>query len=334
MLETIKAVIEAAGGTMADVTFNHIFLTDWADYAAINAVYAEYFPGDKPARYCIQCGLVKPDALVEIASVAHIGKMPSCLLRPRERGPADARDRSCSRRASAARRATGRRNSRRSSERYRVVTYDQRGTGRSERRRRTDHSIAAMADEVLAVLERRRPTTAALRRPRARRPGRPRLAHRHRSASLVVVNGWAAAHAHTALLRRCGWRCSSTSGPPLIVRAQPIFLYPADWLAKNAERAAQEEAHGLAGFQGADTLRRAHRGVVGIRRAPHLGASRVPTLISAARDDVLVPCSMSEQLAAGITERRPDIAPWGAHAINVTQPDAFNASLLGFLDSH
>jgi aminoacrylate peracid reductase len=59
---------------MDDVTFNHIFLKDWADYAAINAVYAEYFPGEKPARYCIQCGLVKPAALVEIASVAHIGQ--------------------------------------------------------------------------------------------------------------------------------------------------------------------------------------------------------------------------------------------------------------------
>ncbi len=74
VLETIKGVVEAAGGTMDDVTFNHIFVRDWADYGAINAVYAEYFPGDKPARYCIQCGLVKPDALVEIASVAHLGK--------------------------------------------------------------------------------------------------------------------------------------------------------------------------------------------------------------------------------------------------------------------
>ncbi|MBS7790893.1 pyrimidine utilization protein C [Roseococcus sp. SDR] len=74
VLETIKGVIEAAGGTMADVVMNHIFLTDWANYAALNAVYAEYFPGDKPARYCIQCGLVKPGALVEIATVAHIGK--------------------------------------------------------------------------------------------------------------------------------------------------------------------------------------------------------------------------------------------------------------------
>jgi aminoacrylate peracid reductase len=74
VLETIKSVIETAGGTMDDVTFNSIFITDWANYGAVNKVYAEYFPGEKPARYCIQCGLVKPDALVEIATVAHIGK--------------------------------------------------------------------------------------------------------------------------------------------------------------------------------------------------------------------------------------------------------------------
>ncbi|CAI0744500.1 MAG TPA: pyrimidine utilization protein C [Serratia grimesii] len=74
VLETIKSVIETAGGNMDDVTFNAIFLTDWQNYAAVNQVYAEYFPGDKPARYCIQCGLVKPDALIEIATVAHIGR--------------------------------------------------------------------------------------------------------------------------------------------------------------------------------------------------------------------------------------------------------------------
>ncbi|EJB8495721.1 MULTISPECIES: pyrimidine utilization protein C [Acinetobacter] len=73
ILETIKKVIENAGGTMDDVTFNSIFIKDWADYTAVNTVYAEYFPGDKPARFCIQCGLVKPDALIEIASIAHVG---------------------------------------------------------------------------------------------------------------------------------------------------------------------------------------------------------------------------------------------------------------------
>jgi aminoacrylate peracid reductase len=72
VLETIKTTIEAAGATMADIAFNHIFLKDLADYAAFNSVYAEYFPGPKPARYCIKTELVKPDCLVEIASIAHL----------------------------------------------------------------------------------------------------------------------------------------------------------------------------------------------------------------------------------------------------------------------
>ena len=74
VLETIKGVIETAGGTMDDVTYNMIFLKDWADYQGMNVVYAEFFPGEKPARFCIQCGLVRPDFLVEIGSIAHIGK--------------------------------------------------------------------------------------------------------------------------------------------------------------------------------------------------------------------------------------------------------------------
>lgn len=74
VLTTIQGVIQTAGGTMADVTMNHIFIKDWADYQKINAVYAEFFPGSKPARFCVQCGLVKPDALVEIATIAHVGR--------------------------------------------------------------------------------------------------------------------------------------------------------------------------------------------------------------------------------------------------------------------
>jgi aminoacrylate peracid reductase len=34
----------------------------------------EYFPSERPARFCIVCGLVRPEFLVEIASIAHLGK--------------------------------------------------------------------------------------------------------------------------------------------------------------------------------------------------------------------------------------------------------------------
>lgn len=72
VLESVKAIVEAGGGAMADVACCNIFLSDMAHYAAMNAVYREYFPAEPPARWCIQCGLVKPEFLVEIAAVAHL----------------------------------------------------------------------------------------------------------------------------------------------------------------------------------------------------------------------------------------------------------------------
>lgn len=74
IIETIKSVVETAGGSLDDVTYNAIFLKDFADYAKMNAVYKEYFPNNFPARYCIKAELVKPEFLVEISSIAHLKK--------------------------------------------------------------------------------------------------------------------------------------------------------------------------------------------------------------------------------------------------------------------
>ena len=73
ILEAIRSILEAAGGSLKDIAFNQIFLSDLGDYAAMNEVYRDYFPTDPPARYCIRADLVKPEFLVEIASTAHIG---------------------------------------------------------------------------------------------------------------------------------------------------------------------------------------------------------------------------------------------------------------------
>lgn len=74
VLETIRSIVEAAGGSMADIVFNQIFLKDLADYGAMNSVYKEYFPSEFPARYCIRADLVRPEFLVEICSTAHLPK--------------------------------------------------------------------------------------------------------------------------------------------------------------------------------------------------------------------------------------------------------------------
>lgn len=70
VLESIKSVLEAAGGSLEDVVMNHVFITDYANYASMNEVYGRYFGKTRPARYCIKAELVHPDWLVEIASVA------------------------------------------------------------------------------------------------------------------------------------------------------------------------------------------------------------------------------------------------------------------------
>jgi len=73
VLDSIKAVVEAAGGSLDDVVYNAIFLKDLADYAKMNEIYASYFPSSPPARYCIRADLVKPEFLVEISSIAQLG---------------------------------------------------------------------------------------------------------------------------------------------------------------------------------------------------------------------------------------------------------------------
>lgn len=72
VLDAIRSVVEAAGGSMADVAMNQIFLKDLGDYAAFNEVYREYFPGNHPARYCVRADLVKPEFLVEVVATAYV----------------------------------------------------------------------------------------------------------------------------------------------------------------------------------------------------------------------------------------------------------------------
>ncbi len=74
VIEQVVAVVESAGGTRADIAYNMIFLKNKTDYAAFNAVYAEYFGANPPARYCIVSDLVRDEFLVEIAAVAHLGE--------------------------------------------------------------------------------------------------------------------------------------------------------------------------------------------------------------------------------------------------------------------
>lgn len=74
VLESIRSVVEAAGGRMDQIAYNMIFIKDLADYDAMNEVYGEYFADKPPARFCIRADLVRPDFLVEITSILHLSE--------------------------------------------------------------------------------------------------------------------------------------------------------------------------------------------------------------------------------------------------------------------
>jgi 2-iminobutanoate/2-iminopropanoate deaminase len=67
-------VLQEAGLSFNDVVKTTVFVTDMADFAAINAVYAEYFPNDKPARSCVQVAALPLGGQVEMELIAFCGK--------------------------------------------------------------------------------------------------------------------------------------------------------------------------------------------------------------------------------------------------------------------
>lgn len=69
-LTNCKAVLEAAGVTMADVIKTTVFLSDMNDFAAMNGVYATFFEGACPARSAVQVARLPKDAMVEIECIA------------------------------------------------------------------------------------------------------------------------------------------------------------------------------------------------------------------------------------------------------------------------
>lgn len=69
-LDNLKEVLSAAGMGFADVVKTTVFLADMNDFSAINAIYAKYFPGEAPARSCVQVAALPKGALFEIEAVA------------------------------------------------------------------------------------------------------------------------------------------------------------------------------------------------------------------------------------------------------------------------
>ncbi|HKW56048.1 MAG TPA: RidA family protein [Candidatus Acidoferrum sp.] len=71
-LENLKGIIEAAGSKLAHVVKTTVFLKNISDFAAMNDVYARYFPSAPPARSTVEVARLPKDALVEMEVIATV----------------------------------------------------------------------------------------------------------------------------------------------------------------------------------------------------------------------------------------------------------------------
>ena len=71
VLTNIQQILEGCGATLADVVKCGVYLGDGKDFAAMNAVYAEFFGEAKPARATVVTGFAVPGIKVEIEAIAY-----------------------------------------------------------------------------------------------------------------------------------------------------------------------------------------------------------------------------------------------------------------------
>lgn len=72
VLHNLAAVLEASGAGLEAVAKTTIYLTDLSNFAACNAVYAEFFKHNLPARATVEVSALPKGALVEIDAVAQL----------------------------------------------------------------------------------------------------------------------------------------------------------------------------------------------------------------------------------------------------------------------
>lgn len=216
---------------------------------------------------------------------------------------------------------------------HRVILYDHRGTGRSDRRLPERLTVDDMAGDLLAVMN-------GLGIERASLVGHAAgacialavaLNAPERVESLFLVNAFARPDPHFVRCMETRLALLRDSGVAAFIHAQPIFLYPASWCSWNGERLMDEEAEQLRHFQGAANVEARIRALLAFDVVERLGEIRAFTVAIAADDDVLVPNTCSNDIGAGIPSAVVNGIQWGGHACNVTNPGEFNDILLGWL---
>ncbi len=219
---------------------------------------------------------------------------------------------------------------------YRVILYDHRGTGESDRDIPTPYAVSHLADDVRRILDGLSLESAHVVGHAAGALAGLELARTapDRLLTLSCVNGWAIADPYFKRCFEIRADIFRAQGVEAYLRAQPVFLYPAEYIAGHLEEIDSHNALRVKDFQSGPTLIARIEALAGFDIVSALKDIHVPTLIISSADDMLVPQRSSRLLSDMLPNVMPVEMPWGGHAVNVTATKRFNEHLMSFLIAH
>ncbi|MES1972212.1 MAG: pyrimidine utilization protein D [Pseudomonadota bacterium] len=217
-------------------------------------------------------------------------------------------------------------------ERFRVILYDHRGTGRSDRALPDAVTVEQFADDMLLLMDGLGIGRAHVMGHAAGGIAALALALKApaRVNRIAVVNGWAKADPHFLRCFDARLALLRGAGPEAYLRAQPIFLFPANWISEHSAELDAELPHQLAQFPGRETMEKRIAALAAFDATGRLGEIAALVLVMASADDMLVPSNAARRLADGLPHARLVLCPTGGHAINVTCADSFNQTVLAW----
>lgn len=216
--------------------------------------------------------------------------------------------------------------------RFTVVLHDHRGTGRSSPSR-IDYSVGQMADDLVQLMDHLgiarahligHSTGGAIGQTLA-------LDRPERIDRLVLSATWTAADAYFRRLFEVRGETLRASGPAAYVRANALFMRPPPWTRDHAAALGAEEEVATAGFPPPEVMLSRIAAILGFDRRAELGRIAAPTLVVAARDDIVTPLYYSEELAERIPGAELLVLEDGGHFYPVVRAEEFRQATFDFL---
>lgn len=218
------------------------------------------------------------------------------------------------------------------STRFRVITYDHRGTGSSDKLQR-EFSIDQMTSELVELMD-------ALGVERAHVVGLSTggaiaqtlgIVHRTRVNRLVMCSTWTHCdpwfrrlfEARRAMFQQCG--------PELHAMFHPLWLLPPDYVNAHDAEIDEERRRAVALASPVEVSIGRIDALLRFDRRAGLVDIKVRTLILAAQDDYITPCYHARELAKAISGAQLELLDGGGHSISKTRAQFFNQCVMDFL---